>query len=83
MNMPIVPDLNNPGVQGNIKGVHGAGQGIVAEDFRLVGDGTLRAAKNIADPSSNLAQTFAQLEPIAQFFAPGITGADEIGRAHV
>src|SRR5205085_2701467 len=32
--------------------------------------------KNIADPSSNLAQTFGQYVPIAQYFTPGITGAD-------
>ena len=78
MNLPIVPDLNNPNVQGNIKQIYATGQtkGVVPQDFRLAGDGMLRAAKNIADPSSNLAQTFGQLVPIAQYFAPGITAAD-------
>jgi hypothetical protein len=78
MNMPIVPDLNNPAVQGKIKQIYAAGQqnGNIPQEFRLVGDGTLRAAKNIADPNSNLAQTFAQFVPIAQYFAPGISAAD-------
>jgi len=79
MNMPIEANLNDPGVQGKIKQIFGAGQqaGVVPQNFRLVGDTSLRGVANLAAANSNLAQAFPQFDPIARYFKPGIDSANQ------
>jgi hypothetical protein len=64
-------------VQNKIRQIHDAGkqQGVVVGDFILVGDTTLVGIGGVDDQNANLDQLKPQLDPIIQFFDPGIKGA--------
>ncbi len=73
LNVPI-SDLNDPAIQNRIRDIHNNGkqQGVVPGNFRLVGQPTLLIIGGADAPNANLDQFKPQLDPIIQFFAPGI-----------
>jgi hypothetical protein len=77
LNVPVLPDLNDPPVQANIRKIHDTGKanGVVPGDFKLVGDATLSGVGGVGDPGANLAEFKPQLDPVIQFFDAGIKGA--------
>jgi lysophospholipase L1-like esterase len=77
MNVPVLPDLNDPAVQANIRKINEAGKAnsVAPGNFGLVGDATLTGVGGADDPAANLAEFKPQLDPVIQFFAAGIKGA--------
>jgi uncharacterized protein YraI len=76
LNVPVVPDLNDPNVNPHIKQLYGAGKGggLNSKLFAIVGDDTLLGVGELQPPTLKLDKYQAQLDPAAQFFLPGVQG---------
>jgi hypothetical protein len=70
-------NLSDGAVQNTIRQIHAAGQqqGVLANEFRIVGDPTLSGISGADDPNANLDQYKAEYDPIIQFFKPSFRAA--------